>query len=105
MAAELSVNPEHLEELAEEQTEAAKSAGEAASAANGTGQSCWITHGVISGSSNGAFTTVGEARYAAGKSIAQASSDLAAKLLTASQTYTGVDADISGNLNQQVLPR
>jgi uncharacterized protein YukE len=103
--ANLEVTPGYLDKLAGKQDTAATEAAGAAMAAAGVGTSCWITHGVISGSSNGAFDTAEEARAAAGNTIAQASVNLAAKLRTGSKTYAAVDDEVSGNINKQVLPR
>jgi hypothetical protein len=103
--ANLSVTPDYLDKLAKRQDDAAGAAAEAASTATGVGTACWITHGVISGSSNGAFGTAADARKAAGDTIRKASADLAAKLRTAKITYEGVDDDLGGNLDKQMLSK
>ncbi|MCV7429652.1 ESX-1 secretion-associated protein [Mycobacterium montefiorense] len=101
--ATLSVDEKYLEQLATKQGQAATKAQEAASAASNTATAVWVTHGVISGSSNGAFVTAENQRRGAGRNIGQHASDLAAKLRAAKQTYEGVDEDLSANLNKQML--
>lgn len=103
--ANLAVTPDYLEKLAKSQDEASKTAGDAATAASKTEVAVWVTHGVISGVSNSAFTAAEKARQGAGNNIKTATSDLAAKLRTASQTYVSVDDELSGNLDKQVLPQ
>lgn len=103
--ANLSVTPEYLDKLAKKQDDAASAAAEAATTATGVSTSCWVTHGVISGSSNGAFGTTADARKAAGETLQKASADLAGKLRTAKLTYQGVDEDLSENLDKQILPK
>jgi uncharacterized protein YukE len=103
--ANLDVTPEYLEKLAKKQDDAATEASAAAAAADGTGTWCWVNHGVISGASNSAFGGAESARSAAGKALRQASVDLAAKLRTAKETYTGVDDDLSKPVDKQVLPK
>ncbi len=102
--ANLLVTPEYLEKLATRQDEASKKAADAAGAAANIEVAVWVTHGVISGVSNSSFTAAEKARRGAGGNISTATSDLAAKLRTASQTYSGVDDDLRGNLGTQVLP-
>jgi Excreted virulence factor EspC, type VII ESX diderm len=103
--ANLAVTPGYLEKLATKQDEASKKAGEAAGAASDTEWKVWLTHGVISGISNGAFSTAEGVRRSAGANISRAASDLAAKLRTASQTYESVDEELRGNIDKQVLPK
>jgi Excreted virulence factor EspC, type VII ESX diderm len=103
--ANLTVTPEYLEKIAKRQDEAASEAAGAASAAAGTGSACWLTHGVISGSSNSSIGDTESARQAAGNAIKQASVDLATKLRTAKETYTAVDSELGGNLDKQVLSK
>jgi hypothetical protein len=103
--ADLLLNPTILKSLADKQTAAAADAEAAAGALNGTGGNCWLTHGVISGCSNGGFDTIEGIRKAAGVALADASRGLAAKLLAANAAYTGVDSELAGNLNKQMLDR
>jgi hypothetical protein len=103
--ADLLLNPSTLKTLADNQTDAAKDAEAAANALNGTGGNCWLTHGVISGCSNSAFDTIEGIRKAAGLALADGSNGLAAKLLAAKEAYTGVDSELAGNLNKQMLDR
>ncbi|OBG75005.1 hypothetical protein A5714_06820 [Mycobacterium sp. E2462] len=105
MATEFKVSPSILETLARNQTDAAKDAQAAADAVSGTGSDCWVTHGVISGSSNGAFDAIETSRKAAGSALANASSGLAAKLRAAKQAYEGVDGELADNLNKQMLDK
>ena len=103
--ADLLLSPGTLKTLADRQTEAAKDAEAGAGALNGTGGNCWLTHGVISGCSNSGFDTIEGIRKAAGVSLANGSRTLAAKLLAAREAYTGVDSELAGNLNKQMLDR
>lgn len=105
MAAEIVADPAKIELLAKKHDEAAAEGVDMAKAANGTGSSCWVNHGVVSNSSNDSFGTTEEARRAAGQTIRQASIDLAAKLRTAAKVYSGVDEDLSSNLDKQVVPK
>ncbi|BAX95039.1 ESX-1 secretion-associated protein [Mycobacterium shigaense] len=101
--ADLLLNPSILTTLANSQDSAAKDAEDAANALNGTASNCWLNHGVISGPSNNAFSTIEDIRKAAGKALAKGSNGLAAKLRTAREAYTGVDSELAGNLNKQML--
>jgi hypothetical protein len=103
--ANLNVDPRDLEDLAKKQDDAATEAGGAATAHAGLSTNCWVTHGVISGPSNAVLNSVEEARKAAGTTIANAAGDLAGKLRTAKQVYGGVDEDLGGNIDSQVLSR
>jgi hypothetical protein len=103
--ADLLVSPIILETLASSQDAAAKDAQAAADALSGTGSDCWVSHGVISGSSNGAFSTIEDIRQAAGSALADASKGLAAKLRAAKLAYEGVDGELAGNLNKQMLDK
>lgn len=103
--ANLNVSASYLEGLARELDKAAEEADGAASAADGIATNCWLTHGVMSGSSNGEIQKVENRRKSAGKAIRQGCVDLAAKLRTAKAAYTGVDEDLSKNMNTQVLPQ
>jgi hypothetical protein len=103
--ANLAVTPGYLDKLASKQDDASNKANDAASAASGIEPAVWVTHGVISGASNSAFTGAERMRREAGKDIAAASSDLAAKLRTAGVTYAGVDDELGGNLDKQAVAR
>src|SRR5258707_3262143 len=100
--ARLNVDEKYLEQLATKQGRAAIKAEEAASAASNTETAVWVTHGVISGSSNGAFVTAEKQRRGAGQNIRQHAADLAAKLRVAKQTYEGVDQDFICNINKHM---
>jgi Excreted virulence factor EspC, type VII ESX diderm len=100
--ADLVYSPGYLEKLAKKQDDGAGKTREAATATKGIETAVWVTHGVISGVSNGSFTAAEEARRSACNSVASAISDLAAALRTAEITYQGVDADLGENLNTQV---
>lgn len=101
--ADLLISPAILETLAQNQTDAAKDAQAAADALSGTGSDCWISHGVISGSSNGAFDSIETIRQRVVSGVADQSNLLAAKLRAAKQAYEGVDGELSDNLNKQML--
>lgn len=103
--ADVTVTPATLETLAKNQETAAKTAQTAADDLNGTGSDCWISHGVISGGSNGAISAIEGLRKAAGTALATASNTMAAKLRTASKAYTGVDGELAGNLNKQMVDK
>jgi hypothetical protein len=103
--ADLLLDPSTLETLATNQEAAAKDAQAGADALNGTGGNCWLTHGVISGASNGAFVTIEDIRKAAGTALANASNKMAAKLRTAKKAYEGVDGELAANLNKQMLDK
>jgi hypothetical protein len=103
--ADLLLSPATLETLATRQEAAQKDAQAAADALNGTGGNCWLTHGVISGCSNGAFDTIEGIRKTAGAALGSASLLLAAKLRTAKTAYEGVDRELAGNLNKQLLDK
>ena len=105
MMTNLNVTPTYLETLAAKHDSAAGEAATAAAAAAGTGTMCWVNHGVISGASNVAVGAAESARAAAGNAIRQAVVDLAAKLRTAKETYSGVDADLSKTLDGQVTQK
>jgi hypothetical protein len=103
--ADLLLDPSKLDTLATNQEAAAKDADSAAGDLNGTGGNCWLTHGVMSGCSNGAFDTIEGVRKAAGTALADASRNMAAKLRAAKKAYTGVDSELAGNLDKQMLDR
>jgi hypothetical protein len=103
--ADVLVTPSTLETLAKNQEAAVKDAQQAAEAMNGVGTDCWVSHGVISGASNGGFNSIESIRKAAGNAIANASNLMAAKLRTAKKAYEGVDSELAGNLNKQLLDK
>jgi hypothetical protein len=103
--ADLLVSPTILETLAKNQEAAQKDAQAAADALNGTGSNCWLTHGVISGASNGGFGTVEGIRKTAGEALGNASLLLAAKLRAAKAAYEGVDGELGDNLDKQMLDK
>ena len=101
----LSVTPGYLEVLAKKQDEASSEAAEAAGAVTGLWSVCYATHGVISGLSNEAFGHAESAYRGAADSISTAAKDLAANLRKAKIVYEGVDGDLAGNLDTQMLDR
>jgi hypothetical protein len=103
--ADLLLSPATLETLATRQEAAQKDAQAAADALSGTGSNCWLTHGVISGCSDGAFDTIEGIRKTAGAALGNASLLLAAKLRTAKKAYEGVDSELAANLHKQMLDR
>lgn len=102
---ELNLSPTILRTLANSQTTAAPYAQAGADALNGLGSDCWISHGVISGASNGALDTIEGIRKAAGTAFSDASLGLAAKLTAADRAYEGVDSELADNLDAQMVDR
>ncbi|WP_084298600.1 type VII secretion target [Mycobacterium genavense] len=76
--ADLAVTPEHLDSLAIKQDQAATQATTAASAGSNVEIATWVTHGVISGVSNVAFTKAAAARKKTADAMSKASTDLPA---------------------------
>jgi len=105
MAENLAVKPGYLEGLAKEQDEASKKAGYVATQAKDLGNDLWKSHGVISFWSNLGGASTEEGRRKAGKALAAAASDLAAKLRTADNAYQTIDEEMADNLSKQVLDR
>jgi hypothetical protein len=103
--ADLLIDPAKLETLAKNHEDASNAAKSAADDLSGTGSDCWITHGVISGSSDGAFSTIEGIRQSAGTALKNASTAMAAKLRAAKLAYEGVDSELGGNLNKQMVDR
>jgi Excreted virulence factor EspC, type VII ESX diderm len=102
---DLLLSPTILDTLAKAQTAAAPDAQAAASALSGLGRKCWVSHGVISGMSNSAISSIESTRQATGSALAQASVQLAAKLEAAQKAYQSVDEELAGNLNKQMLDK
>jgi ESX secretion-associated protein EspC/F len=100
--ARLVISSTILETLAKNQETAAKDAQAAAGDLDGTGSDCWISHGVISGSSDGAFDTIEGIRKAAGTALADASLRMAAKLRAADKAYKGVNSELGANFRRQM---
>ncbi|SPM43461.1 ESX-1 secretion-associated protein EspC [Mycobacterium numidiamassiliense] len=103
--ADLVVTPTHLDKLAATQDQAAAQATTAASAGSNVQVAAWVTHGVISGVSNVAFTGAAAARQKTAEAVSKASTELAAKLRTAKAVYTGTDDEAGQNIDRQVLDR
>ena len=103
--AELTVTSEYLKELATKQDSASTEAGDAALATSKITAAVWVTHGVLSGASNSAFSDAESLRREASQNISAACHDLAAKLRAAEDAYTGVDDDLGDSLDKQVLAR
>ncbi|CQD06281.1 ESX-1 secretion-associated protein [Mycobacterium europaeum] len=99
----LNVTPDYLETLAGKQDAAKGVAAEAAGATSNLTVAVWVTHGVISGCSNAAFSGAEGARRTAGQNLSAAANELAAKLRGAKAAYKGVDSELSGNLKSQML--
>lgn len=97
---DLTVAPGYLEALAAKQDEAAAVAATAASAASGLGTEVWVTHGVVCGASNTAFTDAEEVRRTAGEAIGQAAASLAARLRAAQDGYSNTDERTCRALDQ-----
>jgi len=101
----LVVNPEHLKGLATTQEVAATKEGAAATAASGIETAVWVTHGVVCGASNVAFTKAEAARRSAGDAMKKTSTNLAEKLRVASTAYESTDQQTGGQIDKQVLDR
>ncbi len=103
--ADVAVTPEHLNKLATAQEQASTQAGTAASAAANLEVAVWVSHGVVSGASNVAFTKAAAARQKTGQAMSTASTELAGKLRTAKSVYQSTDEQSSKNIDKQVLDR
>ncbi|MCV7408882.1 hypothetical protein AWC05_07210 [Mycobacterium florentinum] len=103
--ADLAVTPEHLDTLAKKQDQAATQATTAASAGSNVEVATWVTHGIISGASNVAFTRAAAARKKTADAVSKASTDLAGKLRTAKTVYGSADGEASENIDRQLLDR
>jgi hypothetical protein len=99
----LNVDPDHLVRLAEYQAQAATDSASGAKSTDGTTFELWMTHGVISMATNKSGSAMISQRRAAGKAMAKAAAELAKKLRAAAQTYDSVDAELSENLESQML--
>lgn len=103
--ADLIVTPEHLDTLATKQDQAAAQATSAASAGSNVEVATWVTHGIISGASNVAFTKAAAARKKTAEAVSKASTDLAGKLRTAKSVYGSADDAASESIDRQLLDR
>lgn len=99
----LQVTPEYLDKLAGSQDAAKDVAADAASATSKLTVAVWVTHGVISGCSNAAFSGAEGSRRTAGQNLSAAANELAAKLRGAKVAYKGVDSELGDNLKSQML--
>lgn len=101
--ADLVVRPEHLEQLAAIQDQAAE-ATRAAVVATPTEvdvhQQLYQTHGAISGLANDAITRAVAARAKSLATARKVSADLAVGLRAASAAYQGLDEQAAANLNR-----
>jgi hypothetical protein len=100
---DLAVTPEHLDSLATKQDQAATQATTAASAASNMEVATWVTHGIISGASNIAFTKAAAARKKTADTMSQASTGLAGKLRTAKAVYGNADDEAGRSIDKQLL--
>ena len=100
---ELAVTTGYLANLETTQDEAADKAGSAAMVASNLKSELWVSHGVISGASNVAFTNAEAARRAAGEAMKKASTDLAVKLRAARDAYGRTDEQAGQHIDQQLL--
>ncbi|BBY21414.1 type VII secretion target [Mycobacterium stomatepiae] len=103
--ADLTVTPEHLDKLATSQTQAASQATTASSAGSNVEVATWVTHGIISGASNVAFTKAAAARKKTADAMSKASTELAGKLRTAKAVYGSADDEAGKNIDRQLLDR
>lgn len=102
---DISVDPAYLEKLAQLQDKAVEGSDQAGELTDGISHAVWTTHGVVSRVSNDAITAAEKNRATAAQNISDASARLAAKLRPTAQTYTGVDTELSWNLDRQVGDR
>jgi hypothetical protein len=103
--ANLAVTPQALGKLATTQDQAANQAGTAAAAASNLEVQVWVSHGIVSGFSNVAFTKAEAARRAVGEAMKNSSTELAEKLRNAKAVYQSTDESTSQNLDKQVVDR
>jgi hypothetical protein len=101
---DLVVIPGHLDKLATTQGQASSMAGSAATAASNIKTEVWVTHGVVCGASNVAFTNAEAARRAAGEAMKTVSTGLAVKLRAADDAYQSTDTQAGENIDKQLLP-
>ncbi|CDO88005.1 hypothetical protein AWC29_02345 [Mycobacterium triplex] len=101
--ADLAVTPEHLDSLATKQDQAATQATTAASAGSNVEVATWVTHGVVSGVSNVAFTKAAAARKKTADAMSKASTELAGKLRTAKAVYGSADDEAGKSIDKQLL--
>ena len=103
--ANLAVTPATLATLATTQDTAANQAHTAGSAAANLKVQVWVSHGVVSGASNVAFTNAEAARRSVADALKKSSTELAEKLRTAKTVYQTTDDHTATNLDQQILNR
>ncbi|CQD21604.1 ESX-1 secretion-associated protein EspC [Mycobacterium europaeum] len=103
--ADLIVTPEHLKKLATAQDQAATRASTAGTAGDNIKAAVWVTHGIVSGASNVAFTNAAAARKSTAEAMSKASTELSGKLRTARAVYQSADDETSRNIDAQVLER
>jgi hypothetical protein len=100
---DLIVETEHLKTLSTVQNQTALKEAAAAAAATNLSTSVWVSHGVISGASNVAFTKAADARRHAGEALQGASSQTADNLVTAKNLYEKMDEQAAANINKQII--
>lgn len=100
---ELVVSPAILRQLADEQEAAAGYAEDATATLNGVDTVAWYSHGAFSIGSSIGFDTLEESRRAAGAALVNASNGLAAKLDDAAKRYESADAELSTNMDKQMV--
>jgi len=101
----LTVDPEHLENLASKQDQAKEKFEAGAAATDDIGWDVWWTHGLISAPSNVSVTKLEAARRAAGDALKNASGVLAANIRRGKQKYLSTDEQLGENLDKQMLDR
>jgi hypothetical protein len=99
---DLAVTPEHLDSLAKKQDQAASQATTAASAGANVEAATWVSHGIISGASNMAFTKAAAARKKTADAMSTASTGLAGKLRTAKAVYGSADDAAGKSIDKQL---
>jgi hypothetical protein len=101
----LTVDPDHLENLASKQDQAKEKIEAGPAAADGIGWDVWWSHGLISVASNVSVSKLEAARRAAGDALKNASVDLAANLRKGKEKYRSTDEELGENLDKQMLHR
>jgi hypothetical protein len=102
---ELHVVPEHLEELATAQQDAAGEMGPARTKANEDRGMFLYEHGVVCTATYVAYTKMENARNNAAELTRQVSLALAANLNKAAEEYRKTDAASAENLDKQMLSK
>ncbi|SOX53211.1 ESX-1 secretion-associated protein [Mycobacterium ahvazicum] len=101
MDKKLDATPQHIVALATAQESAAAQALRAGATGSNLRDAVWVTHGVISGASNVAFTKASAARAKTAEAVSKTAAALAQKLQTAKNAYQNTDEAMSNSLAAQ----